>query len=164
MIAFGIDTIENGQSAPLLMSFEEGQNNEIRLVVALVSKGEKESDINDMGMPELKEMPKLKEMLKNSSPLYPSVEQIYEIVFEQYIMHQTRNESLCCWDDYDIGHGNYFIVFEKSRLLDYMDNAIEKVIAEAFWPEGWKHYGIYCQNHIVDVISPYEPIIKHMDV
>lgn len=157
MIVFG-NNIETGQSAPFLLSFEERQDNEIRLVVALASKGEKGSDIHDMGMPELKKL------LENSFPLYPSEEQIYEIVFEQYLMHQTRNESLCCWDDYEIRHGNYFIVFERSRLLDYMDNAIEKGIAEAYWPEGWKHYGVYCQNHIIDVISPYEPIIKPIGV
>ena len=154
MIEFGTDNIEAGNMAPFLLSFEEGQDNAIRLIVALASKGEKEADINDMGIPELGKL------LKNSYPLYPSKEKIYELIFEQYLIHQTRNESLCCWDDYEISHGNFFIVFERSRLLDYMDTLIEKGLADAYWPDGWKHYGICCQNHIIDIISPHAPTIK----
>lgn len=158
MIAFGTENIEAGQTAPFLMSFEEGQDNTIRLVIALASRGEKGADIDDM------DIPKLGKLLENSYPLYPDEEKTYEIFFDEYIIHQTRNESLCCWDDYEVRQGNYLIVFKKSRLLDYLDIAIEKGIADAYWPDGWKHYGIYCENHIIDVISPCEPSIRAIAV
>lgn len=154
MIVFGSENKEAGKNSPFLISFEEGEDNEIRLVVALASKGKRKFDTDDI------DVPGLREILKDSTPLCPSDEKRYEIIFSEYIMHQTRDESFCCWDDYEIWHGNFFIIFEKSRLLDYMDNAINKAIAESYWPEGWKHYGICCQNHIIDVISPSEPQIK----
>ena len=64
------------------------------------------------------------------------------------------------WDNYEIQKGKYFIIFEKSRLLDYLPQIVEKEIVEAYNPNGWKHYGIYCQNHIVDVIASEEPKIR----
>lgn len=69
----------------------------------------------------------------------------------------TRNESYTAWDDYEVRKGKYFIVFERSRLLDCMPKLVETELVEAYFPQGWKHYGIYCQNHIIDVIAAGEP-------
>ncbi|EKU71561.1 hypothetical protein [Selenomonas sp. F0473] len=154
MIEFGSKNEEVGRSAPFLISTEEGEENEIKFVVALAAEGEKGTNIDDMGIP------KLGALLKDSVPLYPSEKVVYEILFDEYLIHQTRNESLTRWDDYEIRQGKYFILFEKSRFLDYMDIVVERVIAKAYWKKGWKHYGIYCQNHIIDIISPSIPAIR----
>lgn len=156
MIEFGTDNNEANHLAPFLISAEEGEENEIKYVVALAARGEKGTGADHLGIPALEEI------VKNCYPIYVSEEKIYEILFDKYIIHQTRNESLTCWDDYEEKHGNYFIIFEKSRLLDYLNIAIEKEIAKAYWPQGWKHYGIYCQNHIIDIVAPEPPTIRKL--
>lgn len=40
----------------------------------------------------------------------------------------------------------------------------EKGIIEAYYPNGYKHYGIYCQNHIIDIIATKEPIVEKMSM
>ena len=87
---------------------------------------------------------------------------LYEIVFENYVFHMTRNESYTCWDDYEIRQGDYFILFDRSRLLDYLPHIVEIGIVNAYYPQGYKHYGIYCQNHIIDIVSAIEPKIKKL--
>lgn len=115
---------------------------------------EKETDIDDLGIQGLKEL------LAESIPIYSDDNNLYKIVFEDYVLHQTRNESYTSWDDYEVRKGKYFIIFEKSKLLDYVSRVVEKEIIETYYPNGYKYYGIYCQNHIVDIIATREPIVE----
>lgn len=62
----------------------------------------------------------LKELFQDATPVYPDVDEVYEITFEDYIIHQTRNESYATYDEYEIRKGNPLIIFEKSRLLDLL--------------------------------------------
>lgn len=140
-------------TAPFLVKAIEEENS-IRLIVALPIQGEKNSDIIDTKIPELNKL------LKESTAIYPDKNNLYEIMFEDYVFHITRNESYTYWDNYEIRNGKYFIIFDKSRLLDYLPQLVEPEIVEAYYPNGWKHYGIYCQNHIIDVIATNKPKIK----
>ena len=156
MIAFGQQ--DSGQG-PFLISLSEEYDNDLKIVVSLSCTGEIGENADDMGIPALGDI------LRKSRPILPDENQTYEILFEGYILYQTRNESYTSWDDYEIRNGTYFIIFEKSRLLDALPVLTDcQILSDGTpYPGNWKHYGIYCQNHIIDIISCYEPEIKKLN-
>lgn len=157
MIAFGQQDSGNG---PFLVSLSEEDENGLKLVVSLSCTGEIGENADDMGIPALGEL------LRKSRPILPDEKQTYEILFERYILYQTRNESFTSWDNYEIRNGTYFIIFEKSRLLDALPLLTDcQILSNGTpYPGIWKHYGIYCQNHIIDVISCYPPEIRKLKI
>lgn len=153
MIRFGNEN-ENIKSAPFLIQAVEREDNDISFIVSLPLKGEIGADIDDTGISALNQV------LSDCTPIYPDENNIYEIIFENYVLHMTRNESYTSWDNYEIRHGKYFIVFEKSRLLDSMPEFVESGLIKAICISDCKHYGIYCQNHVIDIIATNDPVIK----
>lgn len=155
MIEFGNENSEP-KHAPFLIKAEENEDNCIKFIISLACEGEKGSDTNDM------DIERLGEILSKAVPIYPNKNEMYEIAFEQYILYQTRNESYCSFDGYEIKQGKYFIIFEKSGLLDVLPLITDcQILSDGTaYPGNWKHYGIYCRNHIIDVISHNEPTIK----
>lgn len=149
MIEFGKTTKQAVKRAPFLISAEEDEDNVIRFVVALCAAGEEGAYADDMGIPALGEI------LKKCRPLEPDENNMYEIIFEGYIMHQITNESFDVGDDTEIRCGDYFVMIEKSRFLDYCNMVTIKELTRDM-----KQYGIYCQNHIIDIISQYPPTIR----
>ncbi len=141
---------------PFLIKSEEGEDNCVRFTVSLSCVGEKNPDIDDI------EIEALKDILSKAALLCPDKNNTYEIRFERYLMYQVRNESYCSWDHYEIRKGSSFIIFEKSRLLDMLPVITDCQILADTLPGEWKHYGIYCLNHIIDVISCNEPIITRI--
>ena len=104
------------------------------------------------------------EAFRNGSrKVTPEQKQVYKVYFESYIMYQTRDETLCAYDPDEIREGYSLILFEKSRLLDNL-LTLTPHLFHLDEPDGspgkWRHYGIYTQNSIVDVISQKEPIIE----
>ena len=154
MIGFGNEQ-DTMDSAPFLINTTEGQDNDISFIISFPLKGEK-TIIDETGIPVLNEI------LGNCIPIYPDGNNTYEIIFENYVIHMTRNESYTIWDDYEIRHGKYLILFERSRLLDSMPKFVECELIKAVCSNAYKHYGIYCQNHIIDIITTNEPIIRHI--
>lgn len=155
MIAFA-KTTHKISTAPFLIKTEEHEDNEIKFIVALPFYDEKDTGNEQTGNPELDNL------LETAVPIREDRDNLYEIIFENYVFHMTRNESYTCRDDYEIRHGDYFIVFDRSRLLDYLPHIVEIEIVGAYHPEGYKHYGIYCQNHIIDIVSAAEPKINKL--
>lgn len=100
------------------------------------------------------------EILARCKLIVPNQDASVEI-FENYIIYQVRNESYCSFDKDEIRHGKYLIIFEKSKLLDYLSISTDaqQLSDGTYYPDSWKHYGIYTQNHIIDVISHDEPKI-----
>ena len=101
-------------------------------------------------------------LFQHATPIYPDMDEVYEITFEDYIMHQTRNESYTSYDGHEIRKGNLLIIFEKSRLLDFLPQLTDCTSYPdgTFYPEKWTHYGIYCVDHMIDVISCSKPKIR----
>ncbi len=156
MIAFGKNDAIQGY-APFLIKTEEGEDNCVKFTVALAQRGEK-------GTGDTTNNEALKDILAACYPLSPDYNEVYEITFEGYILHQTRNESYCSWDDYEVREGKYFIEFTRSRLLTLLSQIVDNGLVDALGsPNKVKHYGIYCENHIIDIISCYEPEIKKLD-
>lgn len=142
-------------TAPFLIETIEEENG-IKFIVALSTRGEMGIVANQMSKSAINEL------LSIVTPIYPDQNNLYEIIFENYVLHMTRNESYTSWDNYEIRKGKYFIIFDKSRLLDSLPQIVDMGIMEAYCPKGWKHYGIYCQNHVVDVIAVGEPQIRRL--
>lgn len=84
-----------------------------------------------------------------------------QIEIKSYIMHLTRNESYTVWDNYEIRKGNYLVIFEKSRLIDFYDLVISHT-QDYSYPGKGTHYGIYTCDHIIDIIADSTPIVTQI--
>lgn len=144
-----------GAHGPFLVSLSDGPDNELQIVIADSSIGEKVNpqDIDD----EI-----LQPLFVNTRYIDPDYDNSYKIVFENYIIYQMRNESYSCFEN----EGKPIVVFEKSELLDYLPLATGacKLNDGSYYPDKWKHYGIYTQNHVIDVISHCAPIVSQCKI
>ncbi len=162
MLEFGTENkeiTENSKCAPFALSIEDNDDNCLKIVIALSKSGKQGEGAEELF---IKNNKKLNELLMDSYPVYKDTDNVFEITFESYIIYQCRNESYTVWDDYEMRKGNYLIIFERSRLLDYYKNTIfdgdfDKV------KQNRKHYGIYTENHIIDVISNEPPVIAKIN-
>ena len=134
----------------------EDVDNELKIIFSGCVEGEKGTGVDE----ELDEA--FKEILKESTPIYPNEDDVYEIIFPSYIIYQVRNESYCSWDDYDIRKGNRLYIYEKSKLLDYFKSVTDCCQSNDgdYYPGEWIHYGIGAEDHIIDIISHEKPTIK----
>jgi len=129
----------------------------LRVVLTGTYEGEKGTGISE-GLRD-----DVKEALKESCPLLTNEDEAYEIIFPEYIMYQVRTEEYCSWDEYEIRKGHILCIFERSRLLDYREIAVDccgELASGGYHPGKWTHYGIYSDFQIIDVITHKEPIIK----
>lgn len=141
---------------PFVLDINDDMDNRLIITVSLPVRGDKGENVIETGNE------KIKEIIENACPIYPSQDMIYEIIFDDYIAYQVRNESFCSKDDYEIMKGKYFVVFERSRYLDQIQTITNCSQFEdgSYYPGKWVHYGVYANNHIIDVISHHEPLIK----
>lgn len=95
-------------------------------------------------------------------PLCPDENAKIELIFENYLLYQVRNESYCVFDADEVHSGTYLCTFERSKLLDYLPRAIDvHLIPDGTdAPASWKHYGIYTQNQIIDIVAPSESTVR----
>jgi hypothetical protein len=158
MLEFGGENLEINEKsrlAPFLLSLSDDQDLTLRVVIAFPKDGKAGTDPGSINE-------KVKDLLDKSVPVGADMDQVYEIVFENYILYQMRNESYTSWDEYEIRKGRYLIVFERSRLLDYYEDAIFDFDSEETRKTQRKHYGIYTENHILDIISNEPPKIRRI--
>jgi hypothetical protein len=80
----------------------------------------------------------------------------YEILFEHYIAYAVLNESITVWDDEQTFEGKLFRVYSESKFLTYVASG---TIANNDYPGPFRHYGIACQNHVVEVASTQPPLV-----
>ena len=80
------------------------------------------------------------------------------------VLYQMRNESYSSFGGYGIWEGRYLIRFRRSRLLDALPRLTDCFMGAdgTCYPGGWPHYGVYMQNHILDVISTETPVIRRV--
>mgnify|MGYP005782314049 FL=1 len=151
-----------GDHAPFLLSLSDGLQEELRLVIAGAKVGEEGSKI-----PEFDEMDEttkdaLHTVLAKTQPIEADEERLYEICFHDYILYQIRNESFASCDPEAVGHGRYLIVFEKSEALSHLQVVTDAQVFDdgSRYPGTWTHFGIYTQNHTIDVIAQDLPEIS----
>ena len=141
--------VELQKDIPFLLKAEEPEDHCLSLRLAFPCRAE-DADQEET----------LTAILADATPLCPNEEQ-YEIRFEHYILYQIRNESYASWGPDETATGDFLKVFEKSHLLETLQLFTDCQICEdgSYYPGKWQHYGIFCQNHIVDVIACQEPAI-----
>ena len=156
MFQFGNDDAMCICGYPFILEIKDDMDNRLIITVSLPIRGDKGENISET------ENEKIKEIMENAYSIYPNQDENYEIVFDDYIAYQVRNESFCSKDDYEIKKGNYFILFERSRYLDQIQIITDcsQFEDDSYYPGKWTHYGIYANNHIIDVISHQEPVIR----
>ena len=159
MLEFGSENkeiTENTKGAPFVLSIEDNGDNCLKIIIALPKAGKQGEGAEELLV---KDNEKLNELIMNSYPVYEDMDNVFEIVFENYIIYQCRNESYTTYDDREIRKGNYLIIFEKSQLLNYYKDVIFDCDFDNE-KQNRKHYGIYTENHIIDVISNDQPVIS----
>ncbi len=82
----------------------------------------------------------------------------FEIIFKKYVGYSVRNESFALWDENEKFDGYHYRIYKNSHYLDF----ISKTTDGSFTYEGEHlvHYGIYCGDHIVDIVSIHQPDIR----
>lgn len=138
--------------APLAISITENQDNQLSVIIALPVPIKSKPDYDN---------PLLNEILSDATRVIADLNNMYEIRFDKYIVYQCRNESYTCFDDSEIRKGKYLIIFEKSKLLDYYESVICDCDSENT-KSNRKHYGIYTENHIIDIIANETPTITKL--
>ncbi|MBW3095493.1 hypothetical protein KIH75_09170 [Bifidobacterium sp. 64T4] len=104
-------------------------------------------------------------ILGDCRPIEPDASRTIEFVFEGYIIYQVRNESYCVYDSSESRTGKYLAVFEKSALLDDLSvsTSAQRWDDGTCFPYRWKHYGVYTQNHVIDIVSHDNPQVYRYD-
>ncbi|MBE6571135.1 MAG: hypothetical protein E7656_02670 [Ruminococcaceae bacterium] len=134
--------------SPIVLNIEDNENS-LRIIYALTKVGEKGEGI----APALPK--KLKDALSDSRPVYADNEDVFEIYFSDYLVYQVRNEIFAKRNDKDKELGKWLTVFESSRYLDYNGIAPGLPI---------KHYGIWSEWQIIDVISDSVPTVRKISL
>ena len=107
---------------------------------------------------------KVRELLSTTMQLVSDDMQTYRIYFESYIIYQGRNESYAYNDNDHISAGKGLVLFEKSKLLDYVNDVMDIPLAKIMQQKNkLQHYGIYTLNNIIDVITLCEPVIEKVN-
>lgn len=99
-------------------------------------------------------------ILEKSRPVTADESVRITIQFPRYILYQVRDESWSAWDPRGVWEGKYLRIFSESGLLQRIET--ETTVCrdgDSYLPGKWRHYGIYTQNHVVDVISHIEPVM-----
>lgn len=144
--------------APFLLRLWDDEDGVLRVVIALARAGETGAGARTGNAG-------IDAILDHCRPITPDEDAVYEITFERYILYQTRNESYSSYDAYEVREGQYLIRFRRSRLLDALPLLTDCCRWEdgTCYPGEWTHYGIYTQNHILDVISTESPVIRRVE-
>ena len=80
----------------------------------------------------------------------------FELIWNEYVVYSLLNESYANVDDEERYDGNRFRVYSKSHFIEYTSRAS---FANADCPGPTQHFGIVCENHVVNVISAAPPTI-----
>lgn len=87
--------------------------------------------------------------------------QVFEITWNSYIAYCVRNESYCAVPaDEDLAVGKRFRIYRKSHFLNFIGCA---TVACTEYPGPFAHFGICCEDHVIDVISVDEPEIRRRE-
>jgi hypothetical protein len=97
----------------------------------------------------------LQEIFRDAKQIiHESGSKIFELNWVDYVAYSVRNESYVMKDDYEVFEGHNFVKYTKSRYLDFVEKA---TFAGDRYHGLMTHWGIFCLNHIVDVVSSSEP-------
>lgn len=145
--------LAKARQMPFLTELRDGPDNELHIAIMGAVVEEDSGSCDSYGNP------LVDQLLAQCKPIVPDHSQRFDIVFEDYIIYQVRNESYSSYDASAERTGTYLIQCEKSSFLDYLPVATDacRLKDGSFYPAPWKHYAICTQNHIIDIIAQEEP-------
>ena len=130
-----------------LTDISEPDINILRLVIEEARASGEPENLNISGV-----------IIKDCQPIVSTEECFaYEIRFHRYIAYSIRNESYVSGDEAEEYSGRLLCIYSKSAFLDYVRAS---TFASDDYPGLYKHYGINCLDHIVDVASVDEPTVQ----
>jgi hypothetical protein len=94
-----------------------------------------------------------------SDPITFTESETFEIHFRRYFAYLVRDESGFPPEKGALFDGAQFRRYKKSSFLDFVTKAS---FSEDIRPDPLYHYGIYCLNDLVDVISSAPPEINYI--
>jgi hypothetical protein len=128
-----------------LLQLDEPQDNVLRLVVA-------------EGRTLTSEKPSGSLPVSSVAPIVADEQSAkYELLFESYVAYSVRNESFTVIDNEERFEGGLFRIYTVSPFLQYVGAA---TIASPDFGGPYRHYGLLCLNHIVDIASAEKPRIR----
>lgn len=110
--------VDAGRRAPFLLTLCEEDENELHITICC-AKAEPNAQTPSTGNAALDDI------LAHCTPLCPDENAKIELIFENYLLYQVRNESYCVFDADEVRSGTYLCTFERSKLLDYLPRAID---------------------------------------
>lgn len=78
----------------------------------------------------------------------------FRIRFAQYVAYSVRNESFASNAGDEVFEGRIARVYERSRFLEFVRAT---TLDHPTYPGPYKHYGLLCVEHVVDVASTRQP-------
>lgn len=155
MLEFGTaneEVNEFSRLAPFVLSVNDDEDNKLTIVIALPVPAEDQPGYEDN---------RINGILSDAVMVTADKARVYEICFDTYIIYQCRNESYTTYEPDEIINGKYLVIYERSKLLEYYQDVIfDKDYDDE--KADRKHYGIFTENHIIDVISNQPPEIKRL--
>lgn len=162
MLEFGTENEEVNQYsrlAPFVISIKDNPDNQLNIVIALPVNL---NSCNPDHAAYENDDPRIHNILSNAVQVGADANRMYEIKFETYIIYQCRNESYTAYDPNELIKGKHLVILERSPFLDYYENVIfDKDYDNE--KKNRKHYGIFAENHIIDVISNDPPTITFLN-
>lgn len=132
----------------------ELNDNELRLVIA---EGISGPPLSEGALKE--HLPEIQKMLSTAREIVhgPNCRR-FELVWPSYVGYSVRNESYADAEP-SVGDGRLFVEYTKSIYLDYL---AKSTVATETYPGPFKHWSIYCLNHVVDVASTEVPFLREL--
>lgn len=165
MIGFGCDNHEFGDKCPpFMIRMIDDIDHELIIYIAATQEGEKTSETDYEALSKYSQHSAetnetIKNLLVNSVEIVCDMKEIWEIRFDSYALFMERDESYTTYDHDEIRKGKTLIIFEKSKLLDDISRY---GFADIVFPNALVHYGVYCEDHIIDVITNKRPSVRKL--
>jgi hypothetical protein len=98
--------------------------------------------------------------IKDCTPIrHTQAARSFELIWDWYVAYSVRNESYVEQNPDELFTGKRFRIYSKSHFLDYVARSI---FAGPEHPGPMKHYGVCCENHVIDVVSANAPLISKL--
>ncbi len=93
------------------------------------------------------------------TPVEPEPVERYELGWTHYLYFSSCDESHAGTIASDVFQGGPIRQYSKSQLLDRLE---QLVVSTEILPAKPQHFGIYCLDHIVDVLAYEAPKVRYL--
>ena len=136
-----------------MIEIQETYKDCLRIVIAEAGVSDVASEISSDEEPDKA----LRKLLNESKPIEVTDDSArYEIVFDDYIAYAVTNESYAGGIEEKF-EGRLARIYSESAFLNYIGQG---TFATADYPGPFVHYGFFCLNQIIDVVSERPPTVK----